>query len=417
MAGIRPGRCSGYAEVLVLIALVPLLLLGGCPAQSSGTSTGGGTTNGNNGTGGSAATAATVVLGWNDLGMHCMNQDFSELMLLPPYNTLHAQVIDRSGEDPRLVTSGVTVGYSIPGNTHSADKTNFWTYAPALLGVTLAPDVGLTANGLAGAMQPTGNNDWSAVGIPITPINDAGQETPYNLATITVSRAGTQVAETKAVVPVSWEINCDLCHNTPGISTATDILRAHDRLHGTTLEASKPVLCAGCHADAALGLNGQAGVSNLSRAMHGSHASRMSAVSQQLVVACYACHPGIRTQCLRDVHFSAGLTCTNCHTSMEAVASASRRPWVDEPRCDNCHSRAGSQYEQAGARYRDSVGHGNVHCAACHGSPHAITPTVRTEDNLQAETLQGHAGTIDRCVVCHSRTPEEGFFHHAGGGD
>ena len=58
--------------------------------------------------------------------MHCMNEDFSEFMILPPYNTVHAQVIDRSGEEPHIVTSGVTVQYTIPGNTHSADKTNFW---------------------------------------------------------------------------------------------------------------------------------------------------------------------------------------------------------------------------------------------------------------------------------------------------
>jgi hypothetical protein len=25
-----------------------------------------------------------VVLGYNDLGMHCMQQDFSEMMILPP---------------------------------------------------------------------------------------------------------------------------------------------------------------------------------------------------------------------------------------------------------------------------------------------------------------------------------------------
>ena len=69
-----------------------------------------------------------VVLGANDLGMHCMQQDFSEFLILPPFNTLHAQVIDRSGEHPELVTEGVTVEYTIPQNTRSTDKTNWWTY-------------------------------------------------------------------------------------------------------------------------------------------------------------------------------------------------------------------------------------------------------------------------------------------------
>ena len=35
------------------------------------------------------------IVGWNDLGMHCMNESFANLAVLPPYNTLWAQVIDR----------------------------------------------------------------------------------------------------------------------------------------------------------------------------------------------------------------------------------------------------------------------------------------------------------------------------------
>jgi hypothetical protein len=358
------------------------------------------------------ALGSMVVLGYNELGMHCMNQDFSELMILPPYNNLRAQVIDRSGEDPRIVTSGVTVRYALENNTHSTDKTNFWTYVQALMGVTLEPNVGLTGNSLSGTMQLTGENDWVATGIPVTPIDDFGHENPYPLAAISVLESGTSVANTKAVVPVSWEISCDLCHNTPGISTATDILRKHDALHGTDLENSKPVMCASCHADAALGAAGQAGVPNLSSAMHGSHASRMAAAN--LEVQCYACHPGIRTQCLRDVHYSRGMTCTRCHDSMQAVGDPARRPWVDEPRCGSCHNRPGFDLEQPNTLYRHSKGHGGIHCAACHGSPHAITPTVNAEDNVQAMMIQGHAGVINTCTVCHSQPPDDSFFHSLG---
>ena len=100
-----------------------------------------------------------IAFGYNELGMHCMNQDFSEFMLLPPYNNLRAQILERGGEDPRIVTSGVTVNYTIPSNTHSSDKTNFWTYAQALLGATPAPDVGLTGHGLSGTMALTGGGE------------------------------------------------------------------------------------------------------------------------------------------------------------------------------------------------------------------------------------------------------------------
>ncbi len=354
-------------------------------------------------------TGNTIVLGYNDLGMHCMNQDFSQFMILPPYNTLHAQVVSRAKLYASIVSDGVTVDYTIPGNTHSSDKTNFWTYANALLGVTLAPDVGLTGNRLSGAMAAEASGDWLVTGIPITPITDAGAENPYQLATISVTAGGSQVAQTQAVVPVSWEINCNLCH---GAGEAGDPLSEHDDEIGTTLSSQKPVLCGKCHAQAALGAPGEPGVPSLSRAIHSFHADKMSEVlSQTNGVTCYACHPGIRTQCLRDVHYSKGMQCTDCHGQMSDVGSASRRPWVDEPKCSSCHSKAGSAYEQPATLYRNSRGHGGIHCEACHGSPHAVTPTVKTEDNVQAITLQGHAGTIDVCVVCHASQPTAAMPH------
>ena len=53
-----------------------------------------------------------IVLAWNDLGMHCYNADFRDLAVLPPFNTLWAQVI-RVGNPPQIITTGVTVEYSI----------------------------------------------------------------------------------------------------------------------------------------------------------------------------------------------------------------------------------------------------------------------------------------------------------------
>jgi hypothetical protein len=353
----------------------------------------------------------TVVFGYNDLGMHCINEDFSEIMILPPYNTLHAQVIDRAGE-PHIVTSGVTVSYSIPMNTHSVDKTNFWMFSTALLGSSLAANKGLTGSGLSGVMTPTGTNDWSVIGIPVVPVDDTGRENPYPLAIIKVTRNGAVVAQTQAVVPVSWEMNCNICHKTAGISTATDILRAHDRLHQTTLEQHKPVLCAGCHADPALGLPGQPGRENLSRAMHNAHAPRMAQAG--LAEPCYACHPGLRTKCLRDVHAGRGMTCSSCHGNMTAVANPARSPWVDEPRCGGCHVRAGFQFEQAGTLYRNSRGHNGVHCEACHGSTHSIGPATTATDNIQAQSLQGFSGPISKCAVCHTSQPDDSFNHTLG---
>jgi hypothetical protein len=349
-----------------------------------------------------------VVFGYNDLGMHCMNSDFSEIMVLPPFNNLHAQVI-RRGEEPDIITSGITVKYVIPQNTHSADKVNFWRYPQAIFGPYPAPNVGLAGFGLTGTMVATTGGDWAATGIPITPTDDLGRENPYSLATITALQGATVLARTQAVVPVSTEMACNLCHDRPGISTATDILQRHDELHGTNLVAQKPVLCATCHGSNALGLPGDPNLHNLSRAMHGAHAPRMGPV-QYLGEVCYACHPGVRTKCQRDIHFSNGVTCSDCHGPMTAVADPNRVPWATEPRCGSCHNVPGHDYEQPNTLYRNSIGHSGVHCAACHGSPHAITPTVTEVDNAQAIALQGHAGKIDTCTVCHTVVPGN-FFH------
>lgn len=356
-----------------------------------------------------------VVMGYNDLGMHCMNDDFSEIVVLPPFNTLHAQVI-RRGLEPEIMTSDVTVRYWVPSNTESASKTNFWRYAPAIFGVSLAPNIGLTGNGLAGTMAPSAGGDWVVTGIPITPTEDSGRENPYPLATISVVRNNAEIARTQAVVPVSTELSCNICHNTPGVSPATAILRSHDTLHGTHLEAAKPVLCAQCHASNALGAPGQPGLPNLSSAMHTAHATRM-APAANLESVCYSCHPGIRTACQRDIHLSGGMRCSACHGEMSDVGNPARRPWIDEPSCGSCHTRPGFDFEEPGKLFRDSRGHGGVQCATCHGSPHAITPTVTPIDNLQAISLQGHPGTIDTCAVCHTQTPTEPFFHRIHEGE
>ncbi|MFN0056278.1 MAG: hypothetical protein ACKV0T_29380 [Planctomycetales bacterium] len=344
-----------------------------------------------------------------------MNEDFSEICILPPFSTLRAQVIDRTGEEPRIVTDGVTVSYSIPGNTNSSTKTNFWTFAPQLFPtLNLPPNVGLTGSTLSGLMAPTRDNDWSVTGIPATPLTDKFQNDPFQLSQIVVrdNKGGPTLAATKAVVPVSWEINCNLCHNTEGISVATDILRKHDKLHHTKLEQAKPVLCAGCHADPALGTAGVKGVKAFSHAMHGSHAARMGTL-HNLKNTCYACHPGVQTECQRDVHLTKGINCVDCHGDMQAVGNTKRRPWTDEPTCAQCHQKRKPKYEfeEPGKLFKDSKGHGGIHCAACHGPQHAITPTVTAADNAQAILQQGEAGVIRDCTVCHSKKPDDAFFH------
>lgn len=367
-----------------------------------------GPANGGDGRGGEQRSGEYEIIAQNDLGMHCMNEDFAELMILPPYNTVRAQVIKR-GREPNKVDSGITISYSIPSNTHSADKTNFWRFAEALFGVALPPDVGLTGNGMRGTMTHVGHAVWEVSGIPITPINDQGRLDPFPLATFVATKDGAEIARTQTVIPVSSEISCNLCHNTPGVSPETDILRDHDRLHGTTLEQQKPVVCAACHGDPALGMTGDPNLPMLSHAMHGAHATRMEGYG--LANDCYACHPGFRTQCQRDVHFARGIECKDCHGGMAEVGDPARMPWLQQPSCGGCHARQGFEFEQTGTLFRMSRGHGGIACLTCHGSPHAITPTTTEVDNVQSMRVQGHAGVIDDCLVCHTRRPEDAFKH------
>jgi hypothetical protein len=98
------------------------------------------------------ALAGYVVLSWNNLGMHCMDADYSVFTILPPYNTIHSQVVDSQGH---LLTApgSVTVRYQALAdpdgsiNTTSVGKTNFWQFMQALFGVSLPADVGLPVPG------------------------------------------------------------------------------------------------------------------------------------------------------------------------------------------------------------------------------------------------------------------------------
>ena len=357
------------------------------------------------------------LIGWNDLGMHCMNEGFANLAVLPPYNTLWAQLI-RQGPEPDIVTSGVTIEYSIIDNTYSAGKTDFWQHAKALFGVDLAPNVGLTGATLAGRMHTAGDH-FVIEGVPLTPYRDSAPQPgpqnwyPYQLAHLVArdNATGAILAETTTVAPVSTEMRCDTCHADgmqEGIRTGnveTNILTLHDKEEDTNLMGSRPVLCATCHGSNALGVPDKPGIPSLSLAMHKKHApegaaaaasplmasaqalidsvntaSIPSAVTSEGTNNCYLCHPGQQTQCLRDVMYAQGMTCTNCHGGTADVADPARRPWIDEPKCGTCH---GSQFaEESGKRYRDSAGHGGLYCEACHGSPHAILPSTASPTTI-----------------------------------
>ncbi len=351
-----------------------------------------------------------VILGHNDLGMHCIQPDYSKFFILPVGNNLVVQVFERSDES-ELVTDGIRVKYEINSQDDPAKYSNFWRYA-GKYGFDVAEGVGVTGNGPEGFMRldPTGRF-WVATAVPVTSLSGGtGPASPYQTATITVLDEDTDkvLAEfDKLVVPVSPEMDCLNCHK-----SWAGILRDHDKGEGTHLfdDSLHGVLhrCSECHADPILDASGKAGLPSLSLAMHGFHASRMTGKVEPV---CYNCHPGEKTACNRGVMRANNVRCEDCHGGMAQVAAsikAGRTPWLQEIDCEKCHE---AKYQvNPGQLYKnsfllnspDSDMNNKIMCATCHNSTHAEWPSLLQLDNILPETYQGEATYIRKCSVCHN---------------
>ncbi len=438
------------------------------------------------------------VVGWNNLGMHCMDDDFSVFATLPPFNTIQAQVIVNG----QLVTnaSGYTVTYEAVAdptgsiNKTAAGKTNFWAHVNELFGASVPVDQGLTGHAMPGASNTpqlmgfdAATNSWMADGIPITPYDDAMAKNTYPLMKIVVRDAGNQpIANTNIVLPVSDELTCVKCHASNSVDAAKpaagwvndadpkrdyrlNILRLHDErnaadplyapalatagynasgLYANVTVDGHAVLCAKCHGSNALGTSNP-NLKTLTEAIHGRHASVVNPDNGMTLdqvanrAACYLCHPGSKTRCLRGAMGASvasdgtmAMQCQSCHGNMSKVGAATREGWLDEPSCQQCHSgtatnnsgkiRYTSAFDAQGnprvpadltfatdsntplpgkSLYRFSDGHGGLQCSACHGSTHAEFPSSHANDNLQSIALQGHDGMLVECSTCHGTSP------------
>ena len=366
-------------------------------SHSTGTGSGSGTSTIRNNT------TSYVLTAFNDLGMHCVDKEFSTFSMLPPYNVVNAQLLARgtSGSKPKLLdASQIEIRYSPVAdksgsiNSTSIGKTDFWKFVEPLYGAALEPDAGLmgqkmpsAANGPQAFQSFNTDKRWfSAKGIPMTPVDDTGNQNSYPLLRVQAfdKTTGKLLASTDTVVPVSSETDCQTCHATGAlaargdkitwatdsdleIQTKKNILRLHDSKHGTDLKSQTPVLCASCHYSPALDLAGkgpqgkQIGRKTFSNVMHAFHGTAKAPDGTSafppggtMEHTCYQCHPGKKTQCLRGAMATAQLTCQNCHGGMLAVGGTTvlaaggsldgkadnqaRRPWQDLPRCQSCHT-------------------------------------------------------------------------------
>ena len=81
----------------------------------------------------------------------------------------------------------------------------------------------------------------------------------------------------------------------------------------------------------------------------------------------------------------------------------------DNPGFGNIASSGGARNPKL---YRVSTGHEGVMCEGCHGATHAEWPNgnPNANDNVTANQLQGHTGTIVECSTCH----ENGLSDYRG---
>jgi hypothetical protein len=413
------------------------------------------------------AAPAQKLIGWNNLGMHCMDDDYSVFSILPPYNTVDAHLINASGKLVRD-TTGITVTYEAVAdpdgsiNRSSMGKSTFWDHSQALFNAALPAETGLTGKKMPGPSnepQPLdfdgGMNWFQGLGIPITPIDDAGNSNPYPLMRLTAkTTAGAILATTDIVLPVSGEMDCRKCHGSgagpaaqPAAGWVNDpqasrdyrlnILRLHDESHlgspvyadalaaadypaeglySSVVDHQKPVLCAACHASEALGTGGAAGVDPLTRSMHSLHANVIAPDTGLTLnntanrTSCYQCHPGSETRCLRGAmgaavaaDGSAAMQCQSCHGTMSQVGAATRTGWLNEPNCQQCHT--GSATQNNGQLRYTSVFENN-------GTPRVpVSQMFATNADTPAPGIslyrfsKGHGGL--QCSACHGSTHAE----------
>jgi len=409
------------------------------------------------------------------MGMHCLTDADSLFSFLPPANNLHAQLI-RRGPTPEVVTEGVVITYQVePGFENPAGKVEFWKYQTPLYGTSQPENIGLSGNGLAGTMTLNPDSKaFAADKVPVVPYPAAGGYMPYPAFTIEArdKATNTLLAATRMVAPVSTELGCKNCHGggwskeVAGISPVPtrDFLTVHDRFNKTKLlaaaRAGKPLLCQSCHPDPILNAAGNPKLLNLPASIHGWHANFLTGRGAEACALCHPNNPQGSTLCLRGIHNELGLTCVNCHGTLEdhalslllaekkagkpgadrlmkhlkprSVASLEeikpRTPWLNEPDCLTCHvgfappetDTAFNVWTESGDElYRNRHDEsGSIHCAACHGSPHAIYPATnpyeKERDNFGPRQYQGNPypiGANKNCAVCHTVEMEEELHH------
>ena len=396
------------------------------------------------------------VIANNDLGMHCACPTFGGFLLLPPWNTVRAQVIQYGGDKPIVLTSGVTVSYSLAEETDASLQADPYfsqwiTYSPKMF-PGFQPVVNGKVQGLAG-YGITGNmtynstaNAFIATGIPAYPVT-TGNSTkdimtdplggpnrdPFLTANITVKdSAGKTLATTSTVVPVAFG-GCCSCHlnlaaangypKTPAGSFAYLGVMHGQNSSGINIAqldpdgdgVGGPVRCSWCHWDPAMGESSAKGIAYfwpnyqiLPGATFNKSQVKVSQYSfsdvlhrfhtqDSLVLTQY--DPNVATNCY-DCHPGNGVNCyRGAHKAKSAI-------W-----CVDCHGNLNQRVAtgQLAHPWQESTlptcyapAKGITSAFACH-SANTYQTNVTWDQGLFGKFInaRGHYTSVLLCQTCH----------------
>ncbi|PHS58336.1 MAG: hypothetical protein COB17_03210 [Sulfurimonas sp.] len=389
-------------------------------------------------------------------------KDFSVFSILPPYNTLNAQLIKKEGISNKHIISGVNISYasatSLSGSYNTTSllddnnnlKTNFWSYVGLLFNVELENDIGFTGNHTPDAtLRPLtyipDNNWWEASAMPLSPYNDDGSKNYYPMVNVIAKdTSGNVLATTKVVLPISDEMDCRVCHGSisgnvkakpiSGWENNSDeekdfkwnILRLHDqkypnsvkdnqialKLAGynnydnsglyTSAKNANPVLCVTCHLSNALPNTGITGIKPLTEALHSLHANVIDPTNNQTLGSSLN-----RTSCYR------------CHPGATTKCLRGAMGKQSDIQCQSCHGGMNAVGKHGRKGWLDIP-----NCQACHQDgnryesavTNQATGSLRTALDIRFATnvntpmsnismyrySQGHGGM--QCSACHGST-------------
>ncbi len=237
----------------------------------------------------------------------------------------------------------------------------------------------------------TGVNWFSAEGIPLAPVDDAGRPNPYPLMRVQARAiqgntlglaAGAVISSLDTVTPVSGEVSCKNCHTSSvdggnGMATNglgfvvatefddpkygqvpkdvsieyafdTNVLRLHDVLNGTNLQKSTPVSCQTCHYTPALDLAhvGPADINGRQQTTHQSFSRVMHAFHGSLGIFPAMPSPTGRTIATRDGILKQ--TCYQCHPGQTTQCFRGQMATAGQA-CQDCHgnmNQIGNDFSQ-----------------------------------------------------------------------